>query len=199
MNSWYGNYRTKSLGEIFRTYDNFLEEWQNTSFNDVVGEELTSSMPLIYDLLLAKYVNSCIANSDESQFKLQLFSIIFNYAPTWQKQITIQKEVRKLTAEELRTTGAGANITNLADNPSQQPGTNSTNELPYITQQSVTKSKRNLADTYATLNSLLNDDYTDKFLNRFKKLFLTLVAPTGPLWYESEDGEGYEDVEVNEQ
>lgn len=198
MNSWYGNYRTRTLGEIFRTYENFLEDWQNTSFNDVVGEELTSSMPLIYDLLLAKYVNSSIANSDESQFKLQLFSIIFNYAPTWQKQITIQKEVRKLTAEELRTTGAGANITNLADNPSQQPGTNSTNELPYITQQSVTKSKRNLADTYATLNSLLNDDYTDKFLNRFKKLFLILVEPTGPLWYVNYDGEGYEETEVNE-
>lgn len=198
MNSWYGNYRTKTLGEIFRTYENFLKDWQNTSFNDVVGEELTKSMPIIYDLLLAKYVNSSIANSDESQFKLQLFSTIFNYAPTWQKQITIQKEVRALTAEKLRTEGAGANITNLADNPSQQPGTNTTNELPYITQQSVTKNKRNLADTYVVLNGLLNDNYTDKFLNRFKKLFLVLVEPTGPLWYESEDGEGYEETEVNE-
>lgn len=142
-------------------------------------------LDLIYYLLLSNYANSVIASDDENRFKYKVFSTIFQYGPTWAKELEIQKEVRSLTAEDLQE--GVRNITNVAANPSTTPSTQDTEELPYINNQNVSKTKRSKADGYALLLSLLKDDVTESFMKRFKPLFLNIVEPERPLWYATYD------------
>jgi hypothetical protein len=181
--SYYGNYRTRKFSDIFDSYDTFYNDWTSTAYSGVVEGTIRGVLPVIYDLLQSKYGNNHIANSDEGQFKLQVFSIIYMYGPEYVKKLSLQKEIRALTPEQIRTTGAASRITNYAVNPSTAPGTNTTEELDYINAQNVDKSKKGITEAYALIYSLLDSDFTEEFLRRFKKLFFTVAAPSGPLWY----------------
>lgn len=176
--SLYGNYRTRTFADIFSDFPIFYEEWSNTVFAENIEELKTD---LIFMLLYSRYGNSNIASSDENRFKYQLFSIIFQYGPTWQKELETQKEIRSLTIEQLQE--GSRNIVNNASNPATTPSTVDTEELPYVNQQNVSKAKRSRVDGYALLLSLLKDDVTENFLARFRNLFLTIVEPDRPLWY----------------
>ena len=157
-------------------------------------------LDLLYYLLVARYANSVIASDDENRFKYQMFSIIFQYGPTWAKELEIQKSIRALTEDELRE--GTRNTVNNAANPSTQPSTIDTDELPYVNQQNVSKVKRSKVDGYALVLSLLKEDVSEEFLRRFQKLFLTVVQPERPLWYitypataaESDEGNIYDGV-----
>lgn len=135
-------------------------------------------LDLIYYLLMAKYANSVIASSDENRFKYQLYSIIFQYGPTWAKELQVQKDLRKLSIEDFQK--GSVNIVNNAQNPSTQPAGEL---LEFINSQNVSKTTRSKADGYALMLSLLKDDVTENFLKKFQKLFLTIVQPEKPLWY----------------
>lgn len=183
--SLYGNYRTRTFSEIWEDVDKFIDEWFNgTPFSAEVEGALSNKITLIYYLLYSRYGNSNIASSDETRFKFQLFSIVFQYGPNWKRELEIQKELRELDIEEFQK--GNTNIVNNASNPSIAPTTQTTEELTYINAQNVSKTKRSKADGYALLLSLLKDDVTEKFLDRFKKLFLTIVEPEEPLWYITE-------------
>lgn len=138
------------------------------------------NITLVYYLLAARYGNSVIASSDENRFSYQLFSIMFQYGPTWAKELSIQKELRDLSIEEFQR--GSTSIANHAENPSTQP---SDDILNFINSQNVSKVLRSKADGYALLISLLKDDVTEKFISKFSKLFLTVVEPEAPLWYKT--------------
>lgn len=176
--SLYGNYRTRTFAEIFPDIDAFTDDWELTPFPAII-----ESIPfdVIFALLYSRYGNSNIASSDENRFKYELYSLIFQYGPSWYKEFSIQKEIRALNIDDLRT--GSQNIVNLASNPSTAPSTVDTEELPFVNNQNVTKTKRSIADGYALMLSLLKDDVTETFLQKFKKLFLTIVEPELPLWY----------------
>lgn len=177
--SLYGNYRNRTYSEIFPDYATFSAQWEDTVF----ARELDDSLPveLVWTMLYARYGNSTVAASDENRFKYQLFSIMFQYGPTWHKELQIQQELRIMNFDEFRK--GTTNIVNNAQNPSTAPSTQTTDELPYINQQNVSKVNRSKADGYALLLSLLKDDVSETFLRRFEKLFLTIVEPERPLWY----------------
>lgn len=134
------------------------------------------NIELIYFLLCGRYANSTIAPDDENRFKWELFSRIFQYGPNWAQELNIQKQIRNIEIEGFRE--GTQNINNYAANPATAPSTKDTEELPYINNQNVTKSKRSLADAAALKLSLLDENVTDRFLDRFKNLFLTIVQPT---------------------
>lgn len=178
--SLYGNYRTRTFADIYETAEDFTNAWNKTVFSKQI-EVIPAD--LIFYLLYSRYGNSNIASSDENRFSYQMFSIIFQYGPTWNKELTLQKEIRALGIDELQI--GTQNIINNAANPSTQPSTVDTEELPYVNQQNVSKIKRGKADGYALMLSLLKDDVTETFLKRFEKLFLNIVEPELPLWYET--------------
>lgn len=179
--SLYGNYRTRTFSQVFEEYSNFNEEWNRTIFSTEIE---TLPIELIFYLLYSRYGNSSIASSDENQFKYKLFSIMFQYGPTWKRELEIQKKVRALTEDELRE--GTRNTVNNAANPSTAPSTADTEELPYVNQQNISKVKRSKVDGYALVLSLLKDDVTEEFIRRFQKLFLNIVEPERPLWYVTE-------------
>lgn len=186
MNSLYGNYRTRTFSQIFPDVDTWTNE---IKFKSAILCPLeNSNIQTLYYLLYAKYGNSSIASSDENQFKYKVFSTIFMYGPAWQKRLWIQNEVNKLNLDDV-IKGSSA-IYNSAANPSTSPATDSDEVLPYINTQNTTKYKKSKLEGLAILNELVKTDVTLEFLDKFKKLFITVVQPEQPLWYITENNEG---------
>lgn len=178
--SLWGNYRTRTFSEIFDSYDTFIQHWDTLPFKEAVAADQIN-MELLYYVLMARYANSHIASLDENRFIFQTFSTIFQYAPYWAKDLKTQAAIRQLNIADFRR--GNLNIINNAMNPSTEPSTLDTEELPFVNSQNVSKTERSLADGYALMYSLLKEDVTEKFINRFKSLFLTIVAPEKPLWF----------------
>lgn len=179
--SLYGNFRTRSFSDIYTELQTFKGDYADNGIPTTLS---TTNIETLYYLLYARYGNSCIASSDETQFKYKLFSTIFMYGPAWQKRLDIQQKLLGLSDDEI-VKGTTA-IHNSALNPSQAPSTQSLEELNYINAQNTTKYKKSKLEGYATLYTLIETDVTEEFIDKFKKLFITVVEPELPLWYKTE-------------
>lgn len=181
-NLLYGNYRTRSFNDIYGDLNTFKVD---AEYYKAVGLDpkliKSTSINTIFYLLCARYGNSHIANSDENQFKLKLFSTIFQYAPYWEKKLDIQATLRGLSEDQLRE--GSKQINNHAYNPSTAPTTDTLDELLTTNEQTATKFKKSRLDAYGILSDLLERDVTEEFIGKFKKLFLYIVEPQLPLWY----------------
>lgn len=188
----YGNYRNRTFNDIFPSVEEFKDAYEE--FNDgIIDNGFTNdkSLPTVWTLLSARYGNSTVASENETQFKWKVFAIIFQYGPTWERQLEVQKDIRALKIEDLQQGGKA--IYNTALNPAQPvagskgassgEGTQTTEELTYINQQNTTNYKKSKIDAYALLADIMKTDVTGSFLNKFKSLFLTVVSPELPLWY----------------
>lgn len=176
--SLYGNFRTRTFTDIYTEFEAFKEDYETcdipVTLNDV-------NIKTLYYLLYARYGNSCIASSDETQFKYKLFSTIFMYGPAWQKRLDLQTKLMALSDDEI-IRGATA-IYNSAANPSTAPTTQTLEELNYINTQNTTKFKKSKVEGYSILFDIIKTDVTEEFIGKFKKLFITVVEPDYPLWY----------------
>lgn len=187
--SEYGNYRTKKFTDFYPIAQDFINDYH---LNGIPATITDDSANTLFYLLYARYGNSHIINSDENQFKYKLFSIVFQYGPTWEKRLDIQNKLRNLTEDELmRGTKA---IYNTANNPGTDPSTGSLEELQYINSQNTTGYKKSKMDAYANLLALLDTDVTEDFIKKFGKLFITILEPREPLWYGTEIGENNDGI-----
>lgn len=175
-------YSTVTFTDVWDSYQDFLTDLNASPFTGAI----TQTEVLFY-LLYARYGNNPIANRDISQWKFKIFSVIFQYGPTWEKRLAVQTELRSLTGDDLLK-GTRA-IYNHAFNPSTAPSTSSLDELSYINDQNTTNYKKSKMDAYQQLLALLEVDVTEEFLNKFKKCFKVFVAPEEPLLYVTEDEE----------
>ena len=151
------------------------------------GENYFSTLKTIYLLLLDRYGNSPIANSDINQFAIKLFSTIYQYGPTWQVKKQIQYKLRNLKDSEIRE-GAKA-IYNHAFNPDSEPNTNTLEELDYINDQNTTNYKKSKIEGSTALWEVLRDNIDSSFMDKFRKLFLQIARPTREIYYVTEEGD----------
>lgn len=178
--SLYGNFRNPKFTDIWGEAEDFTTFITGTELNVMDEKELTT----LYYLLYANYGNSVIASSDINQFKYKVASTIFMYGPTWAKRVEIQKKLREMSEEEIMKGGKA--IYNHAFNPSSAPSTSTLDELLAINDQNTTNYKKSKLEGYSILSALLETDVSKEFIDKFKKLFLTVVEPEEPLWYEME-------------
>ena len=179
--SLYGNYRTRKFTDIYPDVTTFTNDYNNIGIPTTITSENISTL---YYLLYAKYGNSHIANSDETQFKYKLFGTVFSYGPTWEKRLDMQNELRTMSDDDLIK--GSKQIVNHSYNPSTAPSTSTLEELTTINEQNTNNYKRSKLDAYAFLWDLLATDVTTEFINKFKSLFLVIVEPQLPLWYATE-------------
>ena len=179
--SLYGNYRTRKFTDIYPDVTTFTNDYNNIGIPTTITSENISTL---YYLLYAKYGNSHIANSDETQFKYKLFGTVFSYGPTWEKRLDMQNELRTMSDDDLIK--GSKQIVNHSYNPSTTPSTATLEELTTINEQNTNNYKRSKLDAYAFLWDLLATDVTTEFINKFKSLFLIIVEPQLPLWYVTE-------------
>ena len=178
-------YSTVLFTDVWESVEDFLADYQDNGIPVTITAN--TSATTLYYLLYARYGNTPVANNDLNQFKYKIFSIIFQYGPTWQKRLYIQEKLRGISDADILI-GSKA-VYNHALNPSTDPSTGSLDELTYINDQNTTNYKKSKMDAYMQLWSLLKTDVTDEFLKRFQKCFKQFVAPENPIIYVSEDDE----------
>lgn len=182
--SLYGNYRQVKFTDVYETADAFLADYGAIGLPKTITD--TSANTLFY-LLYGRFGNDIIASSDTNRFKYRLFSIVWQYGPAWEKKLDIQKKLREMSENDLLT--GNRQIYNTASHPATAPGTGTDEELPFIDNQNTSKARRGKLEAYDMLYNMLDSDVTQEFLNKFQKLFLTIVEPEEPLYYITEDDE----------
>ena len=182
--SLYGQDRTKTFSDTWESVDKFILDYKNIGIPATISEENASTL---YYLLYSRFANSHIESSDPNRFKYNLFAIIWQYGPTWEKKLEIQSKLRGLNDNQILE--GARQIYNNASNPSNNPENFTDNELQFINNQNVTKNRKGKLEGYALLMGLLEDDVTENFLRRFNKLFKLIVMPELPLLYKSEGEE----------
>ena len=180
--SLYGSYRQIKFTDVYDSAESFLTDYGNIGLPKTISD--TSATTLFY-LLYGRFGNDIIASSDTNRFKYRLFSIVWQYGPAWEKKLEVQKKLRDMSEADILT--GSRQIYNNATHPATEPGTNTDEELEYIDSQNVTKARKGKLEGYALLLSLIDTDVTQEFLNKFQKLFLTMVQPEEPLYYITED------------
>lgn len=176
--SLYGNYRQISFVDAYPDVTSFLNDYQNNGIETTIS---TTSATNLYYLLYSRFGNSIIASSDTNRFKYDLFGTIFSYGPVWEKRLDIQTKLCAITDEDMET--GPLQIMNHAYNPGTAPSSQTLQELTAINEQNTTRQVRDKLTGYSVLMNLLKTDVTESFLDKFKKLFLTVVQPEAPLWY----------------
>lgn len=177
-------YNTIKFTDAYEDVSEFLTDYANVGIPTTIT--LDNARTLYY-LLYARYGNSPIANNDINQFKYKLFSIIFQYGPSWEKKLEIQDKIRNLSEDELMT-GTKV-INNHAYNPGDMPGTAALEELNYINSQNTQNYKKSKSDAYMTLWTMLATDVSEDFIRRFEVLFKQFVLPEETYIYYDEDKE----------
>lgn len=190
-NSMIPQYSTVLFTDIWDDVDEFKSDLADSPFAGCISTSNPDNVSIVFYLLYARYGNNPIANLDEMQWKFKIFSVIFQYGPTWEKRLDLQSKIRALTESDLLT-GSKA-IHNHAFNPSTAPSTGSLTELTYINDQQTSSFKKNKLDAYTQQWDMLETDVTEDFLNKFKKCFKVFVSPESPLLYVSDTPEDEEE------
>lgn len=189
MYSMYGEYETPLFIEMWGTMDNTLEEkielfkaqWHESGFD--MNEIGDADLNRIFLLLYAKYGNNPIAPHSELRFKYDLYGIIFKHGPNWAQKLKIQNWLRT-NPEGIAE--ASLHITNTGSHPTTETTGDMTPQM-HIGTQSVSGKKKSQLEIYTTVLSLLDDDFTDDFINRFSHLFNPWTAPQPAFRYYTEE------------
>lgn len=171
--------------DVWEEVDDFKSDLAESPFADVITSD---NQDILYYLLYAKYGNSSIANDDLNQFKYRVFSIMFQYGPSWEKRLDVQAKLRALQESDLLK-GSRA-IYNHALNPDTAP---TTEELNYVSEQNTTKYTKSKMDAYGQLWDLLRADVTGEFINKFKVCFAQFVFCADPIYVSETEEEEDED------
>ena len=174
-------YENKYFTQFYDNAEAFIEDYKTCGIPVILKDD---SLTTLFYLLYARYGNSPIANSDETQFKYKLFSIIFQYGPTWEKRLEIQTELRGLTITQAAE--GARSIYNHAFNPGTAPSTQDTEELNYVNDQNVSKYTKAPTQAAMDLWDMLRVDVSEVFLKEFRKLFLSVVRPQHTYIYTTE-------------
>ena len=180
-------YSTRLFSQIYESVNDFVYDYNNIGIPKIITVD---NVTTLYYLLYARYGNSPIANYDENQFKYKVFSIIWQYGPTWEKRLSVQATLRGLSEADL-IKGA-TSIYNHAYNPETAPSTTDTEQLSYVNDQNVSKHTKNKVAGYAELLSLLETDVTEELLQRFSRCFKKFAKPGTYLYVTEEDEEDVE-------
>lgn len=185
MNEFGEYFQTIKFNDIYPDVDTFTTEYNASALKGGLTED---NITTLYYLLYSKYGNSNIANNDTTQWKYRLFAIIFQYGPAWQKKLDIQDKLRNLTETELLEGSKAINSHGYNPSTELEGGPNPNDyEIKTVNEQTSQKQQRSKLDAYGTLWDLLSNDVTEEFLAKFRKLFLVIVEPQLPLWYEGND------------
>ena len=177
-----GNYYNRTFSDIYGSAAEFVEDYTNSELYD--PDNAITKPAILYYLLYSRYGNSTIAAYDENRFRYNLYSIIFMYGPAWEAKLRIQKEFRDLIGSDELLTGS-TQINNHSYNPSTPPATDAFAPLPTVNDQTANRRVKPKIEAYSGLMAVLKNDVSAEFIDKFKHLFLTIVEPNAPLWYDT--------------
>ena len=177
-------YNTKTFADVFPDFTSFKYcfDYDFQAYaKDCISE---NSLKTLYWILYSRYCDNPIVNYSEINFKAKMVSLTFQKGPTWERKLSLQKDLRDLTETDLLT--GARTMFNRAVHPETEPGTNTDEELDYINAQDVSKQRRSKLDAYSYLQDVLKTDVTEEFIKSYSKLFSKFVSPTVTRIYEND-------------
>ena len=144
-------YCTKLFCDIYDNAEDFVKDYKESGLYNQANSITDEHASLLFFLIYAKHGNSPIANLDINQFKYKMWSIIFQYGPSWEKKLDIQEKLRELSEADI-ISGSKA-IYNRAYNPESLTGPSTTDEigLEYVSEQNTTNHKKSKLEAYTLL------------------------------------------------
>lgn len=189
MNSIYNNIFDTNwnvkFSDVYQSAETFLNDYNTIGLPITITSENVNTL---FYLLYAQYGNSTIANYDLNQFKYKLWSKVFMYGPAWEKRLQIQNELVNLTEAEILAGSFAVHNNAMHDGTDIGiiSGVNNNPIIPGINTQNTTRYTKDKITGYATLLDVLESDVTKDFIDKFKKLFRTVLQGDKPLYYETE-------------
>lgn len=180
--SSYGKSRTRKFTDIFDTADSFVSFYSDCGIPPIFSSD--ASARTLYYLLCSYYANSTIRSSDENRFKYNVMSIVYQHGGTWEKKVEIQKKLRDINLDSDTWLDGAKSVLNFSQNPATDPEADSFQTLDTINQQNMSLNRKGKLEGYSILIELLEENVTGAFLDKFKKLFRSIVAPQEPLIYD---------------
>lgn len=165
---------TKLFCDIFEDAETFLTEWKASGLYESGLVSDTNITKLFY-LLYSRHANSAIANWDENQFKYKCWAIIYQYAPTWEKKLSVQAKLRSLDETNGLLDASRAVYNHAYAMGDDMSASDIAGGVDNIDQQNTTKLDKGIVEGYASLITLLEDDVTNTLLDRFRPLFAKFV------------------------
>lgn len=102
MSNMIPQYDTKLFTEVWDNVSDFVYDYKNVGIPTTISD--TNATTLFF-LLYARYGNSPIANYDIEQWKYKIFSVIFQFGPTWEKRLSVQQTLRDMQLSDLVDNG----------------------------------------------------------------------------------------------
>lgn len=184
-------YLTLTFAEVWKDYNEFKNDYDTLMVGFGGSPLKAANIPIVYYLLVARYGENPIANSDVDLFKMKVMSAIYSYGPLWQRKQEIQAALQALTDDDLLT--GAKQIYNHAFNPSSAPSTSALEELEYINDQNTANHKKSKMEAYSILWGILHSEQTKEFIDKFKAFFAVFVDKMCVPFYISDDEEEEED------
>lgn len=144
-------YSTKTFTDIYENVSSFLLDYNGIGIPTTITSQNATTL---YYLLYARYGNSPISNLDETQFKYKLFSIIWQYGPTWEKRLSVQDVLRNLTVNDLLDDGKIEDLFTHTGTDAKQITESGTNNTTNTGNQSTTTNN----DVETITNHALNPE-----------------------------------------
>lgn len=185
--TYFGAFSNRSFLDVFPDADTFLAQFKQFSDGVTLYYTLSDSeVKFLYLVIYGRYGSEYIASSNVSRFKTSIFNIVLLEGPIYIKRLDVQKRLMDLLDDDEILAGGKA-IFNKALNPGNLPSTADLQEIEYINEQNTTNYIKSPTEGYSLLLSLLQSDYTERFLRNFRKLFLKILAPNYARLYDVEE------------
>lgn len=191
MKSLFQKFDNITFSELWETSEAFIDDFNITGLPKAEYQLTDDVLRLVWTLLIGRFADSTIKPyNTHGAFKIRFMSRVWQYAPTWKKELDIQNKLRSLSLEEGSEIYEGSKaIYNSAMNPGTQPSLSDSEELNFINSQNVTKYKKSKIEGLALLTEILKNDVTEAFLRRFDDFFITIIYTGRELEYITEGGE----------
>lgn len=124
MSNMIPQYDTRIFTDVWEDVEKFIDDYKHVGIPALISD---SNATTLYYLLFARYGNNPIANYDETQFKYKVFSIIFQYGPTWEKRLSVQSTLRGLQLSDLIDDGGLSELFTHTGNSSSNTSNAGTN------------------------------------------------------------------------
>lgn len=190
-NDYFQKFNNITFSQLWETAEEFIDDYKLTGLPTTEYQLTDDTLELIWILLNGRFSDSTIKPYNTyGGFKVRFMSKVWQYAPTWKKELDIQNKLRGLSLEDDSDIYKGSSaIYNTALNPGTEPSTGTTEELNFINSQNTTKYKKSKLEGLALLTDLLKNDVTDAFLRRFDEFFKKIIYSGNTYLYETIDEE----------
>lgn len=176
--------------DVFTNQNDFINAVGYLESDGTIYEGTSKVTPVLSDdqtyqcyyLLMSRYYDSTFKLTDKDSIARRFGAILASYGAVWAKHKEINQKVRNMSEDEIIE--GQTSVSNNASNPSIEPSTQTLEELTYIDNQLVNKTKRSKLNAYEQFKDMIDSEKDEWLINKFKDLFIKFPRITVEGYYD---------------